>query len=37
MSGIYRAISVEGQELSWGYEAPKEGLRQAIDAALQRP
>jgi len=28
--GIYRAIFIDGQEVGWGYEAPKEGLRAAI-------
>jgi GNAT superfamily N-acetyltransferase len=32
--GIYRAIMIDGQEVGWGYEAPKEGLRQAIHEAL---
>jgi GNAT superfamily N-acetyltransferase len=32
--GIYRAILIEGQEVGWGYEAPKEGLREAIRAAM---
>jgi GNAT superfamily N-acetyltransferase len=35
--GIYRAIFVDGREVSWGYEAPKEGLRAAIREALKRP
>jgi len=34
--GIYRAIFVDGRELSWGYEAPKEGLREAIREARKR-
>ncbi|HUT19325.1 MAG TPA: hypothetical protein VM366_09200 [Anaerolineae bacterium] len=32
--GIYRAIFIDGQEVGWGYEAPKEGLREAISAAI---
>jgi len=32
--GIYRAIFIDGHEVSWGYEAPKEGLRAAIREAL---
>jgi hypothetical protein len=32
--GIYRAIMIDGQEVSWGYEAPKEGLREAIQRAM---
>ncbi len=32
--GIYRAIFIEGQEVGWGYEAPKEGLRAAIQGAM---
>jgi thiol-disulfide isomerase/thioredoxin len=35
--GIYRAIFIHGREVSWGYEAPKEGLRAAIREALKRP
>jgi len=31
--GIYRAIFINGHEVSWGYEAPKEGLRAAIQKA----
>jgi len=34
--GIYRAIFIDGHEVSWGYEAPKEGLRAAIREALNR-
>jgi GNAT superfamily N-acetyltransferase len=34
--GIYRAIYIDGQEVSWGHEAPKEGLRAAIGEALAR-
>lgn len=32
--GLYRAIYIDGQEVGWGYEAPKEGLREAIRAAM---
>ena len=32
--GIYRAIFIDGQEVGWGYEAPKEGLRAAIREAM---
>jgi predicted N-acetyltransferase YhbS len=32
--GIPRAIYVQGQEVGWGYEAPKDGLREAIEKAL---
>ena len=32
--GIPRAIYVNGREISWGCEAPEEGIRQAIEAAL---
>ncbi|MFO7918504.1 MAG: GNAT family N-acetyltransferase [Anaerolineae bacterium] len=32
--GIYRGIFIEGEEIGWGYEAPKEGLREAIRAAM---
>jgi GNAT superfamily N-acetyltransferase len=35
--GIYRAIFIDGHEVSWGYEAPKEGLRAAIHKAMERP
>jgi GNAT superfamily N-acetyltransferase len=33
--GIYRAIMIDGQEVSGGYEAPKEGLREAIRRAME--
>jgi len=33
---IPRAIYVDGQEIRWGYEAPKDGIRDAIDRALDR-
>lgn len=32
--GIPRGIFVAGKEIGWGYEAPREGLREAIRAAL---
>jgi len=32
--GIARAIYVNGQEIGWGYEAPREGIRAAIQKAL---
>ena len=31
-----RAIYVNGEEFFWGYEAPREGIRAAIDKALER-
>jgi len=31
---IYRAILIDGKEVRWGYEAPKDGLRQAIREAM---
>jgi GNAT superfamily N-acetyltransferase len=33
---IPRGIFVNGTEIGWGYEAPKEGIRDAISKALQR-
>jgi predicted N-acetyltransferase YhbS len=30
-----RAIFVQGKEISWGYEAPREGIREAITRALE--
>lgn len=33
---IPRAIFVNGREIGWGHEAPKDGLRQAISAALKK-
>lgn len=33
-SGISRGIYVNGKEIGWGYEAPREGLREAFGAAL---
>lgn len=32
---ISRAIFVDGREIGWGYEAPKDGIREAIDEALR--
>jgi GNAT superfamily N-acetyltransferase len=32
--GIYRAVFIDGREVGWGYEAPKEGLRAAIREAM---
>ncbi len=29
-----RAIFVNGQEIGWGYEAPKEGVAEAISRAM---
>ena len=29
-----RAIFINGKEVSWGYEAPKDGIREAISKAL---
>lgn len=33
---IPRAIFVNGKEIGWGYEAPKDGLREAISHALKK-
>ncbi len=33
---IPRAIYVQGNEIGWGYEAPRDGVRAAISAALER-
>ena len=33
---IPRAIYVQGNEIGWGYEAPRDGIRDAIRAALER-
>ena len=33
---IPRAIYVQGNEIGWGYEAPRDGIRDAIRAALDR-
>jgi GNAT superfamily N-acetyltransferase len=32
--GIERAIYIDGEEVGWGYEAPKDGLREAIRKAM---
>jgi GNAT superfamily N-acetyltransferase len=32
---IPRAIFVNGREIGWGYEAPREGIRDAIKAAME--
>jgi len=32
---IPRAIYVNGKQIDWGYEAPREGIREAIRAALE--
>ncbi len=31
---IPRGIYVQGAEIAWGYEAPRDGIRDAIRAAL---
>ena len=31
---IYRAIFIDGKEVGWGYEAPRDGLRKAIREAM---
>lgn len=31
-----RAIFINGEEIGWGYEAPKEGIAEAISKALER-
>jgi GNAT superfamily N-acetyltransferase len=33
---IPRAIFVNGKEIGWGYEAPKDGIREAISEALRK-
>jgi hypothetical protein len=33
---IPRAIYVNGKEIGWGYEAPKDGIREAISEALRK-
>jgi len=33
---IPRAIFVNGKEIGWGYEAPRDGVREAISEALKR-
>jgi N-acetylglutamate synthase-like GNAT family acetyltransferase len=35
--GIFRAIFVDGEEVGWGYEAPRDGLREKLRQALERP
>lgn len=32
--GVHRAIYIAGQEVGWGYEAPRDGLREAIRKAV---
>jgi len=32
---IPRAIYVNGRQIDWGYEAPREGIREAISRALE--
>ncbi len=34
--GIARAVFINGTEVGWGYEAPKEGLREEIKKAMTR-
>ncbi len=34
--GIWRGIFVNGKEIGWGYEAPKDGIREAIRRAGQQ-
>ncbi|MFH1311739.1 MAG: GNAT family N-acetyltransferase [Candidatus Eisenbacteria bacterium] len=31
-----RGIFVDGKEISWGYEAPRDGIREAVSEALRR-
>jgi hypothetical protein len=33
--GVWRAIFIDGKEIGWGGAAPKEGIREAIEAALR--
>jgi len=33
--GIERGIYVDGREIGWGYEAPKDGIREAIEKAVR--
>ncbi len=33
--GIFRGIFVNGKEIYWGYEAPEEGIREAIENEMQ--
>ena len=32
--GIYRGIYVNGEEITWGYEAPEEGIREAVEKEI---
>lgn len=32
---VYRAIYINGKEIGWGYEAPWEGIREAIGKAME--
>jgi len=32
-----RGIFINGKEIGWGYEAPKEGIREAVSKALNNP
>jgi len=34
--GIFRAIFVNGKEIYWGYEAPDEGIREAIEKEIAK-
>jgi len=34
---LSRGIYVNGEEISWGYEAPREGIREAVEKALNPP
>lgn len=34
--GVSRGIFVNGKEVGWGYEAPKDGLREKIREAQHR-
>jgi GNAT superfamily N-acetyltransferase len=34
--GIFRGIFIDGQEIGWGYEAPKDGLREKIRKAQRK-
>jgi GNAT superfamily N-acetyltransferase len=33
---MHRGIYINGTQIGWGYEAPKEGIREAISQALER-
>jgi predicted N-acetyltransferase YhbS len=33
--GVVRAIFVNGKEIGWGYDAPREGIREAIETAFR--